>query len=677
MLNQLWRYSRLSSAAAPFFMGEARERTVLLSHSFSSLPVSPLAVILRIRNISVKILPMKNAEDKGEKWMTAKYAYNPRDAKFILTEWLPVEEIFSYERFQAYSKEDIDLILEQAHRMVRDIVAPTNDIGEEHVPRLENGRIIGPPTWGEVFRYYQQNGWGTSNFDEDNEAPLPEVLYSVVAEMTCAASPAWVYYPALTTGAAKVIQTFGDEDLKKRFLPKMMDGSWQGCMCITEPAAGTDVGDTLTRAYPTEEEGIYKIKGSKIFISAGDGDHVDNFIYLTLARVEGAQPGTRGLSLFVVPRFWINEDGSYTDNDVVTTGKEDKLGIRGCPAVSLAYGDNDNCRGYIVGNPPDETGVGEGMKQMFQMMNGKRIESGLTSTGITSNEYHNVAEYARERIQGRPLTDPTGERVPIIEHEDIKRALLLNKATTEACRAMVTTAYFYMDISEHDPDPQRRKWAADRVACLTPVCKAYPSDEAWTLLCETIQTYGGYGFTEAYPAARAARDCKINSIYEGTNYIQSMDLIGRKWIMQNGQAFADLLQEIETFIRNNKAKMLDFSQEFTFLERALQAYRFMQSTTAKWAREGKFNLVPCYSRRILTATGQLLGAYFLLDQALISWQRLQELEESHFDYYFYLGKVISARFYVRQILPHVWYLADLLAEEDSTIIDAPLAIFAF
>lgn len=609
--------------------------------------------------------------------MTAKYSYNPRDAKFILTEWLPMEEIFGYERFRAYSKDDIDMILDQMNKMIRDLVAPTNDVGEENEPRLEDGRVTAPPTWGEVFRYYQQNGWGTSNIDENNEAPMPESLYCFVAEMTCAASPAWVYLPALTTGAAKLIQTFGDEELKKRFLPKLMDGSWQGCMCITEPAAGTDVGDVISRAYPTDEKGIYRIKGSKIFISAGDGDHVENFIYLTLARVEGACPGTKGLSLFVVPRFWINEDGSYSDNDVATTGKEHKFGIRGCPTVSLSYGDNDGCRGYIIGNPPDENGNGQGMMQMFQMMNGKRIESGLTCTGITSNEYLNIAAYARDRIQGRPISNPNGERVPIIQHEDIKRTLLLNKATTEACRSLVAMAYYYMDISENDPDPERRKWAADRTACLTPVCKAYPSDEAWTLICESIQAYGGYGFTEEYPAARAVRDCKINSIYEGTNYVQSMDLIGRKWMLRKGTAFASMLQDIDELIKKQGEAVPELAREFKKLARALNAYRGIQVKVAGWSRQGRFNLVPCYSRRILTATGQLFGAYYLLDQALIAQRHLQEMDESHYDYYFYLGKVMSARFYVNQVLPNVWALDDMLADEDSSILDAPEEIFNY
>jgi alkylation response protein AidB-like acyl-CoA dehydrogenase len=506
---------------------------------------------------------------------------------------------------------------------------------------------------------------------------MPEVVYAVLSEMICAASPAFTYYPALTTGAFKVIQTYASPSLKQKFLPGMMDGRFQGCMCITEPSAGTDVGDGLSRAYPTAEQGIYKIKGSKIFISAGDGDHAENFIYLTLARVEGAKPGTRGLSLFIVPRFWINDDGSTEPNDVETTGIENKFGIRGCPTVSLSYGDNNQCRGYLIGTPPDEQGNGEGMMQMFQMMNGKRLECGVTSAGVAANEYWNAVNYCRERIQGRPLTNPRADRIPIIQHEDVKRMLMLNKATTEVIRALVMKAYFYLDISDNDPDPARRKWAFARLECLTPLCKAYTSDEAWLLLCESIQTYGGYGFTEDYPAARAVRDTKINSLYEGTNYIQSMDLITRKWPMQKGQAFAGLLQDIDEFIAAQRQSYPELDREFAKLEQALRAYQDLQGVTAGYFAQGKVGLVAIFARRILTATGQLLGGHDQREHAVIAQQHLREMEKDHHDYHFYLGKILSARFFINQILPNVCNTTELVKEGDPTLLDCPEQIFSY
>jgi alkylation response protein AidB-like acyl-CoA dehydrogenase len=609
--------------------------------------------------------------------LAAKYSYNPRDARFLLTEWLPLEDIFKYERYRDFRLDDIAGLLEQMNRMVANVVSPTNDDGEINHPHLVNGRVAGPPSWKEVYKYLQLQGWGTGNFDKNASGTMPEVVYAVLGEMICAASPAFIYYIALTTGAFKVIQTYASPYLQQKFLPGLMDGRFQGCMCITEPSAGTDVGDGLTRAYPTDDPGIYKIKGSKIFISAGDGDHAENFIYLTLARIAGAKPGTKGLSLFIVPRFWINDDGSIEPNDVETTGVENKFGIRGCPTVSLAYGDNDRCRGWLIGNPPDEQGNGEGMEQMFQMMNGKRLECGLTSAGVAANEYWNAAAYCRERIQGRPLTAPHGDRIAIIGHEDVKRMLMLNKATTEVIRSLVMKAYFYQDISDYDPDPERRKWAFARLECLFPICKAYTSDEAWTLLCESIQIYGGYGFTEDYPAARAVRDTKINSLYEGTNYIQSMDLITRKWPLHKGQAFAGLLQDIEEFIASHQQTNQEFTSEFAKLEKALRAYQELQGITLNYFRQGKIDLVATFARRILTVTGQLLGGHCLLEQAVIAQTHLYGIDKSHHDYNYYLGKTLSARFYINQILSNVWNTTELIREGDPTLLHCPEEIFSY
>jgi len=609
--------------------------------------------------------------------MSARYSYQTRDARFILKEWLPVEQIFAYKRYQGWSKDDIDGLLEQVNRIIREKVAPTNDDGEKNHPQLVDGRVIGPPSYKAAFAYFQQNGWGTSNIDENGEGTMPEVVYAAVTEMCCAASPAFVYYPGLTSGAAKCIQSYAAPELKAKFLPGLMDGRFQGCMCITEPGAGTDVGEGITRAYPTDEAGIYLIKGSKIFISAGDGDHVENFIYLTLARIQESAAGTRGLSLFIIPRFWINDDGSNQDNDVATTGIEDKFGIRGCPTVTLAFGDNNNCRGYLIGEAPGEQGLGQGLAQMFQMMNGKRLECGTTSAGVAANEYWNAAAYSRERIQGRLISNPKSGRVALINHEDIKRMLLRNKATTEVIRSLVMKAYFYMDIAEQDPDDKRRRWADGRLQCLTPLCKAYSSDEAWSLIEESIQTYGGYGFTEDYPAARAVRDTKINSIYEGTNYIQSMDLITRKWTLHRGEAFAGLLADIDSFIANEGNKWPEMGPEFTGLQRALEDYRLIQSLVATWFGEGKLGLVAGYARRILTASGQLIGAHCLLEQAVIAAGHLKQIDVDHYDYHFYLGKVISARFFIRQILPQVSLVRQLIDAGDDTLVICPPEIFNY
>jgi hypothetical protein len=406
---------------------------------------------------------------------------------------------------------------------------------------------------------------------------------------------------------------------------------------------------------------------------------VENIIHLFLARIEGAKPGTKGISLFVVPKYWVNEDGSLEDNDVQCTGVEHKLGLKGSATAALSFGENNNCRGWLLGNYNPETGEGEGMAQMFQMMNEERLNTGMAAYSVAANAYWNAVQYCKERVQGRPITNPKAGRTQIINHEDVKRMLLLNKATTEACRAMILKTGYYIDIAHHDPDPERRKWARGKWDCLTPLTKAYPSDECWTLIGECIQAYGGYGYCEEYPVAQAARDCKIYSIWEGTNFIQSMDLVGRKWMMGQGKVFAAFLKDIEDFINNKKeeGKALGFEKEFNNLEKALAAYREIQMAIGGFFANKQYGLLPTFSRRILTATAQLYGGYCLLEQALIAKKKADELGSSHWDYNFYYGKTISARFYLRNIVPNVWAVAEIIKDGDTSVVEAPVEIFEY
>ena len=610
--------------------------------------------------------------------MAYKYAYNTRDIKFILKEWLPVDEILAYDRYKDYySKDDFDTIIDQVHKVAAEVIAPTAEEGDEVGVRYENGQAYIPPSFHAVYRFMQDNGWGSSNIDENAEGALPHVLNGLLLEIESAANPAFMPYVGAGSGAAAVIQLFGNEEQKKRILPKMFDGTWSGTMCLTEPTAGSDVGDLLSKAYPTDEPGIYKLKGQKIFITAGDRDDVENIIHLYLARIEGAAPGTRGLSLFIMPKYWVNEDGTLEDNDVQCAGVEHKLGLKGSATAALVVGENNNCRGWLLGDPPDENGRGQGMAQMFHMMNEARVDTGRLSTAVAANAYWNAVAYGRERVQGRLMTDPKGGRVTINKHEDVKRMYLLNKATTEACRAMLAKAYYYEDVRLYDPDPARRDWAQRQLDMITPLCKAYPSDEAWILTAESLQSYGGYGYCEDYPAASATRDCKIWSIWEGTNFIQSLDLIGRKWRQNKGQDFANLLKEIADFIAENKGKIEGFEREIEHLEKALQAYYEIQGAILQYMTQGKVGLMPTYARRILTATSQLYCGYLLLDQAKIALRRMEELGTDHYEYNFYLGKVFSARYYLNNTVPNVWHIAEIIKIGDMSVVEAPDEIFDY
>ncbi len=631
-------------------------------------------------------------EEGGIVKMAANFAYlNARDLKFIIKEWLPTEQVFNYPKFaDYYSKEDVDSVIDPCLKMAKELIEPTNEDGDSNPVRFENGKVILPESFGPLYHQLQQEGWGTSNIDDSEDAMvLPNILVAAVWEMFAAANPTFGPYIILTSGAAGLIQSHGDEKLKEMFLPKMMDGTWAGTMCLTEPTAGSDVGDILSKAYPTDDPRIFKIKGNKIFITGGDNDFTENIIHLYLARIEGASDGTRGISLFVVPKYWVNEDGSLEDNDVQLTGIEHKLGQHGSVTASLAMGENNNCRGWLLGNDPREhEGKGQGMAMMFQMMNEARMETGHAGLSCLANAFYNARDYCKDRIQGRPITDLKGERIPIIQHEDIRRTLMLGKAHVEAIRAMMYKVYLANDIRKHDPDPEVREAANNLIEVATPLCKAYPTDEAWWLIGEAIQAYGGYGYCEEYPVAQIARDVKIYSIWEGTNYIQALDLIGRKWTMKKGATYGAFIQEMRDFYEANKDAAqaeeppeggidLTLGKEFANLGRALDAYGEIQMAILTYFTSGRISLMPVYARRILTASAQLFAGRCILDQALVAAKKVKEVGPDHFDYNFYVGKVLAAKYYLRNVVPNVWATADLVKDGDTSVLDCPLEAFDY
>lgn len=610
--------------------------------------------------------------------MSYKFAYNTRDIRFILKEWLPLDEVLSFDHFKDYySKDDVDAIVDQVRKVAEEVVAPTAEDGEAIGARWENGKVYIPSSFARAHRFLQDQGWGASNFDLQGEGALPFTILELMWEILSAANPALIHYVANAGPVSHVIQLFASEELKQKFLPNLLNGTWGASMGMTEPTAGSDVGDLLSKAYPTDDPRIYRIKGQKVFITCGDRDDVENVIHLYLARIEGAAPGTAGLSVFIVPKYWINDDGTMEDNDVQCIGIEHKMGLKGSATTQLVVGDNNNCRGWLIGDPPDERGYGQGMAQMFHMMNQARLDTGRLSVAVAANAYWNAKDYGKERVQGRPMTNPKAGRVTINKHEDVKRMYMLNKATTEACRAMLAKCYYYEDVREFAPDKERRKWAQERLDMLTPLCKAYPSDEVWGLVAESLQSYGGYGYCEEYPAANAARDCKIWSIWEGTNFIQSIDLIGRKWNQGKGAAFADTLKEVEDFINTNRGKAIGLGKQIEYLDKALVAYREMQRTVAGYARSEKVGLMAVFARRILTATAQLYCGYLLLDQALIAMRQMEALGPEHYDYDFYLGKVLSARYYLNNVVPNVWHVAEIVSIGDTSILEAPESIFDY
>ena len=604
--------------------------------------------------------------------MASNFLYSTQDHKFIIKEWLDMDKVLNYPKFKGVTEMDaVDMLLDMALKVAQTVVAPTNDDGETIGLKLEDGQVKLPPSFHHAYNYLNENGWGA---EDPEESIVPHTVAAAFKEYFGGANPSFTSYISLIGGAAKLIASFGRQEDKDMFLPNMYKGKWAGTMCLTEPDAGTDVGDTITRAYATDKPGIYKIKGTKCFITAGDHDLTENIIHLLLARIEGAAPGTKGLSLFIVPKVKVNPNRSLgAKNDVATVAVEHKMGLRGSATCMLSFGDNDDCEGILLGNPPNEKGIAEGMAQMFQLMNTARHGTGHSALYVANVAYNNAVKFAKERIQGRALTDPKGPRVPIIKHEDVRRMLLNQKSILEAMRALVFMVWYYVDILSHSPSEEERIYARKQIDILNPLAKAYCSDVAWELVADAIQVYGGSGFIEEYPVAKQARDVKIYSIWEGTNYIQAMDLIGRKWQMENGKMFFDWLAELGTNIENNQSTA-GLKSEFAILKTAFGKVQEIYNTIGDYSKKD-YRLVTTFATRVLHAVSILYCGYLLADQAKVAQAKMAEVSQSSPEYIFYQGKVASAKYYIKNVVPSINSIATVISDGDTTVLDIPEAAF--
>lgn len=602
--------------------------------------------------------------------------YETRDAKFILQEWLDMDKVLNFDGYGEYwTKEDFGQFVDLANKIAKDVVAPSNEEAEEIGVKFIDGKVIVPDGVKKAYWTIMQAGLGPSGADRDSEGKVPHVLHGATNEIFIAAGANLVCYWGITEGAVEVLQKYGSEEQKEKFCPKLLSGEWAGTMNLTEPQAGSDVGASATKAYPTDTAGLYKIKGTKQFITNGDNDFTENHIHMVLARIEGAANGTSGLSLFIVPKYWVNDDDSLGEfNDVTTVGIEHKMGLHGNSTCTLAYGENDNCYGLLIGEAPDKDGKAQGMKQMFVLMNDERMITSVLGLGVAVQAYFSSLDYAKTRIQGKKTSDPKGPKVRIIEHEDVRRMLLRQKACLEAIRAVIYKTYYLMDIAEETTDDQEREWANLLIQFSTPLCKAYATDMAWPLIAEAIQIYGGAGYIEEYPVAQLARDSKVFSIWEGTNYIQSMDLVGRKFTMGKGAALKVFLNEISEFIDNNK-NTSGFAKEFEVLSECFADYQAILNTLKTYLGEGKTSLMPLYSTRILHASAMIYCGYLILDQAILAAKKLEELGEDHFDADFYKGKIASARFYILNEVIAVSSIKQAFDIADTSAIDMPEAAF--
>ena len=589
------------------------------------------------------------------------YKRDDRDVKFVLKEHLGLQKLLAYEAYSAFAEEDFDMILDQAQKLAATVIAPTFQDGDREGVHFDKGTVRTPESFHKAWEKYKEGGWcGIMLNPEYGGQGLPIVIAEAAMEFMESANFTFLTYAAHGAGVGKMVESFGSQRLKDLYLEKMYDGTWGGGMCLTEPAVGSDAHLVSAKAIPNGD--TYKIQGSKIFITSGEHDLAENIIHLVIARIEGAPEGAKGVSLFAVPKIWVNDDGSLGEsNDVACIGTEHKMGLCGSATCAMNFGDNGNCRGYLVGEQ------GMGLAYMFQMVNMARMAIGLESSAFGANIYANCLAYAKERVQGTPYGSKDGKRVRIVEHADVRRMLMGLKAMTEGMRALTYKAYYMEDLAHAANDPETKKKANQRLELFTPLVKAYCSDRIYEMGRDGIQIFGGYGFTKEYPVEQYARDCKIFSIWDGTNYVQSIDLIGRKMKMEGGQVFQDWVDEVSAFIAANKGNAT-VSKDVAVLAEAMDTVLDLKTFYATVQSEGKNNLVPLTSTRFLDCVAEVAVAHLLLEQALIAQGKL-DAGCSESDANFYKGKLQTVRFYVANYLTQVFGRARTIKMQDTSAMD--------
>ncbi|NQU14406.1 MAG: acyl-CoA dehydrogenase [Desulfobacteraceae bacterium] len=596
-----------------------------------------------------------------------------RDLKFVLFEYLDIEKLLSYEAYQDFSIEDFSMIIDEALKVSREVIGPTMQDGDKEGCTYKDGEVKVPASFHECWKVMAENGWmAASSSPEFGGQGLPATVGGLIGELFAGANMAFQTYPGLAIGNGRLIENFGTDEDKALFVEKMYTGVWGGTMCLTEPDAGSDVGWLRTKAIPDPEAGdprIYRIEGTKQFITCGNHDLTENIIHLVLARIEGATPGTKGISLFIVPKIWVNPDGSMSEsNDVYCGNIEEKMGIHGSATCTLNFGENGKCRGILLGER------NSGMAKMFQMMNEARMGCGVQALGLTASAYDTARLYAKERVQGPLFTNRDADRVPIIQHEDVRRMLMNLKAGTEAMRAMIGKLFCFIDIHEHDADEAVREDAGLQVELFTPLVKAYCTDFGYRLIRDAIQVLGGVGYCSEFPVEQYARDIKIISIWEGTNYINSLDLVGRKVNMKGGKVFQGWIEGVMKFTGEHQDDP-DFGPDFKLLFKAAQATGDFTMRYLDYFQKGKLNLIPLSSTRFLECFSEVLMAQFMLEQGLLAHEKLQGVDAESADGIFYRGKVETAKYFCRNILTNVFARHMALQQEDTSALDIPEEAF--
>lgn len=560
------------------------------------------------------------------------------DMQFALRELVDGGALAEIDRFNEVDAVLEDAILEQAGKFCTEVLGPINAIGDSEGCRWHDGMVATPPGFGYAYKAFTEAGWPTLGCSpEFGGQGLPARLSLLVDEMVCATNLAFGMTPGLTRGAYHAIEAHGDDLLKQQFLPKMVTGQWSGTMCLTESHCGTDLGLLRTKAQPLDER-RYAITGTKIFISAGDHDMTENIIHLVLARLPDAPPGVRGISLFVVPKFTLDDHGEPSAaNGVRCASIEEKMGIHASPTCAMQF---DDAEGWLVGAPND------GMRQMFTMMNAARLGVGNQGIGIAEAAYQGAVAYARERVQGRALKGaryPQQTADPIIVHADVKRMLLNMRALVQGMRALAVWVATELDIAIYHPDAARRQEAGDFVQLMTPVVKAFCTDSGFDCANQAVQVLGGHGYIREHGIEQLVRDARIAQIYEGTNGIQALDLVGRKLGAYTGRYLRGFFHPVQAFL-DEHADNVELSAIITPLAKS---FGRLQRATGMVAQSGMKD--PDEAAAAATDYLRLFGltavGYMWARSAVVAQAHPQDTTP------FYADKIATAKFYAQRILP--------------------------
>ncbi|CAA6826902.1 MAG: Acyl-CoA dehydrogenase (EC [uncultured Thiotrichaceae bacterium] len=588
-----------------------------------------------------------------------------RDLKFVYNELFDADDLQQLPGFEEATPDLVDAILEEAGKFCENELLPLNQVGDQEGCQFEDGKVTAPPGFKAAYDAFHENGYaGLIAPPEYGGQGLPKTLGFMVQEIICSTNMAFGMYPGLTEGACRAIEEFASDELKETYLPKMIEGTWSGVMCLTEPHCGTDLGLIRTKA-DANDDGSYSITGTKIFISAGEHDMTENIVHLVLARAPDAPEGIKGISLFLVPKMSVNDDGSVGDaNNVVCGAIEHKMGIHGNSTCVMNF---DGAHGFLVGT------LHKGMSAMFVMMNAARLGVGMQGLGISEVAYQNAVSYARDRIQGRSLkgaTQPEKAADPLTVHPDVRRMLLTMRAYTEGNRALNVWVARALDMSINAEDPKQREDAEALVALMTPVCKSFMTDCGSDVANMGVQVFGGHGYIAEWGMEQFVRDARIAQIYEGTNGIQALDLVGRKMPEKMGRNLRPFFHEVSAYLEE---KVHDERDEMQSLIMSLaKSFGRLQIVTGWIAQQGMKN----------PEEGAAAATDYLRLFALVAlgymWLRMADIaldKRAGDEPVFYQAKLDTARFFCNRLLPQTGALMSAIMSGSDTMMSFNEAAF--